>query len=962
MRYIYQTEQNHNAMQRIYFFKQLFTLLFFLYGLLLNAQQKGENSDPYAQGKGEPPYEMKNRTEERQPVITFEDCTQWQVEATGCEANLYRSNDQLLYRDYVGKLRYSATEKRSEITLRMDQPMVLEEDWDCINFWNYGAHWNWVAEEEREAFRCYVVIEDANGYEHEVNFVQSGNNRMVHKYWFMNHIKLKDDIVRPVKLTGLRFKGNAIALNQPTSIYLGPIYTYQEALEPLSFEPYPGKLPFPLRKQTILPINKVSNFENNITKAEGHYDLTYKGQDAWLNFRIYLSDKFPLDISHWTKKTETKLFHNGIFEFDMEGDLTWEVKSQMMRNDTLWITAHAVARDASVPFRFYYTIQQKSLVIGMQELSQTGHVERIHLGEIGPTKDARLFRIPFLNFDYKKAPHLLYSNDLFYFMQFDWYVTNASNFYATYPGIEDGYASHNGGVNYIPKTNGERNPLKERLFVNISPDVHEVFPTIDNPPSPMRSAQAHRLWRINGNPNHNDLKQEAKHLRSLGIENLSIRYHEGIWRDGGESYTFRLETAPGRGGNPAVKQLVDYVKSKGWRVGLYSNYTDFAPVNAHWDEDWVQQGPQGEWQVSWARCFAPKPMRALEAQRQFAPQIHAQFGTNHSYCDVHTAISPMSRVDYDYRVPGAGTFRRTFECYGQILMNEKVAYAGPVYSEGGNHWWYAGLVDGNYANAYPSLLEQDIFPDFHLLKIHPLEMDAGNVYAKGNKYLAYTLAYGNIGICDGDEQEMMKRYYMLQPLQSQYSMVPVTTILYEHEGRYYEASEALVKGYTKNARLKTEYMSGFVTYVNFGEEPWLIEVNGEELSLPQYGHYASSKDGLLMSRYAGQEGESAFDYMQSPSMFYLDTKGKYVETDHLAGKGQIAIKRETFGWEIIPATDFEELAFDPSIMNLPEEVTIHGVDANDVPIEYPVCKHRNGKIVLKHDNKKVLKYRISPTQ
>ena len=117
--------------------------------------------------------------------------------------------------------------------------------------------------------------------------------------------------------------------------------------------------------------------------------------------------------------------------------------------------------------------------------------------------------------------------------------------------------------------------------------------------------------------------------------------------------------------------------------------------------------PDGEWQVSWSRCYAPKPQIAWEQEVIFAPKIQKMFNTNHSYCDVHTAVSPMSRVDYDYRVPGAGTFRHVINCFGLLLMNESKTY-GPVYSEGGNHWWYAGLLDGNYANG--NLDKLPVFP------------------------------------------------------------------------------------------------------------------------------------------------------------------------------------------------------------------------------------------------------------
>lgn len=918
--------------------------------------------DPNPQEKGERPYEMKDRKEERDPVITFEDCTSWTVEATGCEANLYRSNDQLLYRDYVGKLTYKAIDKKSEIILRPEKAINFHEEWDCINFWHYGAAWNWIPAESKRAFRVYALIEDGNGKVHPINFVQKGDDRLVHKYWFMNHVKLYQDYPKPFKLVGIKFRGYDVTGENPLSIYLGPIYAYKEELEPLTFEPYPEKLPFPIRKETILPTNKSDDYSIKVVNQSDYADFSYAGDEATLSYRVNKSIDNPLDVILIHRDKNVSLFHEGGIDFADEIEVKWTTEKELWNGDTLFVYKSAMVGEAKVPFRFYYTLNQKSLIVGIDELADVGHVKKISLGKIGPTKDAQLFRIPFLNFDYKIAPNLVYNEGLFYFMQFDWYYTDASTLYTEHPEIVDGFAIHNGGVKYTPKTDGVLNPLHERLFINISPDVHEIFPTIDNPKSPMRSAQANRLWRINGDPNHENLKNEAKKLRSLGIENLTIRYHEGIWRDGGESYTFRLDAAPARGGNEAVKDLVSYIKSKDWRVGLYSNYTDYAPVNANWSEDWVQKGPKGEWQVSWARCFAPKPMRALEAQRKFAPKIHTQFGTNHSYCDVHTAITPMSRVDYDHRVPGAATFRRTFECYGQILLNEKKAYNGPVYSEGGNHWWYAGLVDGNYANAYPSLTDQPIFPDFHLKKIHPLEMDAGNVHVKDRAYLAYALAHGNIGICDGTEDEMMKRYYMLQPLQEYYSMIPVRNILYEHEGSYFEATEAIVLGYNETARLKIEYESGFITYVNFSTEPWNLVEMEEDVVLPEHGIYASTKDRKRWA-ISGAIGQSAVDYdlMQSPEMHYLDSRGEYVHTETISGKGAVALKKEKFGWEIIPARGFEIVEFDLSLLNIDSEnIRIVGVDQDDLPIEEVSFYFYQGRIILNHENKQIWKYRIIP--
>ena len=103
-------------------------------------------------------------------------------------------------------------------------------------------------------------------------------------------------------------------------------------------------------------------------------------------------------------------------------------------------------------------------------------------------------------------------------------------------------------------------------------------------------------------------------LRALGLEKVAIRYHESSWRDAGESFTFRLNAAPKRGGDKALRHLISSVQACGWLVGAYTNYTDYAPVNSHWNEDWVSRTPSGEWQKAWARCYAPKPMIAVQME------------------------------------------------------------------------------------------------------------------------------------------------------------------------------------------------------------------------------------------------------------------------------------------------------------------------------------------------------------
>ena len=42
------------------------------------------------------------------------------------------------------------------------------------------------------------------------------------------------------------------------------------------------------------------------------------------------------------------------------------------------------------------------------------------------------------------------------------------------------------------------------------------------------------------------------------------------------------------------------------------------------------------------------------------PELRRKFGFRSAYCDVHTAVRPWHRVDYDARCPGAGTFSQVF--------------------------------------------------------------------------------------------------------------------------------------------------------------------------------------------------------------------------------------------------------------------------------------------------------------
>ncbi|MFA5814276.1 MAG: hypothetical protein WC865_01460 [Bacteroidales bacterium] len=903
---------------------------------------------------------MKDRKEIREPFITFDDCALWQVKVQKGEAKLYRTQEQRVISEFSGKVEYKPdTSKVMHFRVELVNPQKLKKEWDCINFWNFGPKWLW---EGGPTMTHSLLILDAKGKEQKIPFVQEWLwPDMCYKYWYLDHIKLSDTISKPVTLVGMEFIGRGNPKDY-TNIFLGPVYAYKEELNPLVFKPFPEKLPFPLRKQTILPTNKIKEYTNGIIKNSDVYQFKYIAADATLTYEVNILKPIG-GISVLYKGEKKSIDSNAEIVFENKVPVKWRIIKKNLLNDTLFIQYEAKGGKISVIFDCFYTILQKSLIWGIEEKSNTGRVEEIRLGKTGNITDGKLVPIPILcynpfsNNSYTPdRPYLLYADGLFYFTMFDWYYTDASMFFGGNKEIKDGFATYNGGVRYIPLINKVRNPLRERLFINVSPDVQEVFPTIDNPKSPMRSNQANRFWAINGGSDLDQLGKFVTGLRSKGVEKVSIRYHEDFWREGGESFTFRLEPNP-KLGREKIKDYVRFVQSNDWRVGLYSNYMDFAPVNALWNEDWVRRSYLGGWGPAWSRCYAPKVSIGWEQEAILAPQIQKIYGTNFSYCDVETCISPMDRVDYDYRAPGAGKFRSVFEYVGLTVMNERRAYQGPVYSEGGTHWFYAGLVDGNYAYMDNKL---PVFPDFQLLKIHPLEMD-GMANVSGDEYIPYALAFGTIGILS-EGRDAIRRYAFLQPLQNSYSMIPVTEISYFDGNSLVSSSEAVRKDLIAAPKIHIKYQSGLQVFSNLSKDSWSVEANGVTYTLPKNGVLSYLPENNLLA-YSVENKNSAtnkrLDRVFSDDLYYLDTYGEEV-TGNLAGNGSYMIKKEKFGWEIIPVENTKTIDFDLSLIGLKDlGVDIKAVDENGNTIKIINENPMSGKVYFEH-NPDYYKYQICP--
>jgi hypothetical protein len=896
---------------------------------------------------GERPYEMvwAKRVEPADPTVTFDHLQGWTLQvADGAQATLQVTRTQNVWDRPVARLRYRGNGKsdsKASISLTLPEPVRLPDDADAVDLWVYGNRWSWENPPGTPSVHLILHLEDAQGAEHPLEV-----ERVRWQEWWLVHKRLPASWKAPLRLRRIEVAGGW----QPDwrDLFFDSIRGYHETLDPIPFSPRPqrnltlfegqsagantgeGKLPFPTREETILPMHWTTSFTNTIVQAPGKGTVAFQYRDPDCALTYYVDSVRGL--------SSLRAEFNG----QPVGSLLWGAGVRLGQSSNAFHVETlqppdpnrlVLADDQGTVLRLQ--IVRKSLVIDV--INPTTRALGLDLGQITNAVEPRTIWVPYLNFGGGPHPCVLLSKagakPVFTSLWLDWYRSNGSELYAAELAANN-CARINGGVRYLPRTDGRRNPLFERLFVTVSPIFEEVLPAVPNPIGLHAAEAVDRLWQESWGPDDYEKQMKrCERLRAYGIEKLIQCNHEIAWRDAGESFTLRLRAAPKKGGDEALRRYVSHQRGLGWLAGLYSNYTDFAPVNEFWSPDGVQRQPDGTWRTAWPRCYAEKPLKAVEFDAALAPRIKAKYDSNSAYTDVHTAVAPWSYTDYDARVPGAGTFAQTFYAYGELLRNDSKVYGGPIFSEGTYQWLYAGLADGNYALAYDArpLAKEPLLPVFDLYQIHPRECDIGmgwtahfcdaipdwhkpeNIDRAVDRFLLHTLAYGHIGWLVEEEhgiERTCRSYYMLQQVQARYGLQAPTRIAYWDGTNLVSVSEALARDLPRTRRqLHVAYPKGLRLWFNdHPSENWTVPLapgthfdelvsskpngpgNTNVIVLPPAGWAALSEDGQLVS-YSALAGTNRVDYLRSPAYTYLDGRGQWWDGPEAASNGALAIRR-----------------------------------------------------------------------
>jgi hypothetical protein len=914
-----------------------------------------------AQTVGVRPYELDwagRMEDDHPPLVDFETMDGWHVETSDAVATFTPSREQQIWGEHVARLVYRADGNVPDVRMLPPEPIPVPTAFDAVSCWVYGN--NFLGRNKSTPpVSIYAQFTDGAGEAFEVRLAG-----MRWEEWFLCHHRLSQDLIDRVAKGGTVFEGLRVTggrNKEDRVLYFDNLAAFKEEFAPLTFKPRAkrgvevfagrdralntgeGRLPFPNRVETIVPRIIPATTQTARLVGDGFVLRSQVASDEDFGVDV----EIPTATCQWDgirlRRRERgdwlrPAVGGGVFVVGPDGKPAPPDSVQLIdaQADGKKATASwkitAGEKDAVVTTTYW--LHGQSLVADISV--SDGVVAEIRFGTVVGAPNPRLVTLPYYTYGKSTRPAVLVmgpvEEPLFLAEHVDWTLSNASEPFAV-NGIDNTGVACNGGTIYTPKTNGVRNPAYERFVFSLSPTFDRVLPEIPNPVSPWKQVTGKGLWRAHG---ASDRARDAAHWRKVhryGMTDVIVTDHETGWRDSHESFTFRTKAAPKKGGD---KGQYDYARimqdELGFTYGPYNNYTDFAPVNEFWSFDLISRLPDNQLQQAWARCYAPKPLRAVEYCERLAPIIESKFHFSTAYCDVHTAVTPWSRTDYDYRVPGAATFAATFYSYGEIMLLQKRAWGGPVYSEGNNHFPYCGLTDGNYAQDQRyGLPDNPWLVDFDLRRMHDLCCNFGmgnlgmfygrkanlgdtprEVDASIDRFLAATVAFGHPGflVFTGGYRSTLRSYYMLQQVQERYTMESVQRIEYmADDGTWQDTSHAVASGAYRRNQLRILYETSSVL-VN-GNPTERLRIRGTDIDLPPNGYRGGAwapgarKGEMSTDVFSGDKDGHRADLAVTPKYIYVDGRGDFTRFAQAASDG-IGICR------ILPDNTYEIIPFEGS--------------------------------------------------
>jgi hypothetical protein len=825
-------------------------------------------------------------------------------------------------------------------------PLLVPDDADVALLWLFGntIGWNEVRTAEEPHLRHDLRFIDGAGAVRALAFPRPVNCPS----WYLARVRIPADWPRPLRWTGVGFTG--CTNRTPRWLLLDTLtFVHERLAASLSTEVTLDDVPFPTAVSAILPPLRAGEARNRIEEEAGLYRLTYAGSDGKLAYVYRPVNGTLADVEAvWTAPggaSERLLLaaESGPI-VELEGHRYGPTAAAGARTCLeRSVTATSVTTrwewgtpGGAVRYTLALAVHGRSLV------AEISSEERVFAGFspglLQAVRPPRPVALPY--WSYGIDPD---GRDGMVMIVGDVFVSGFPDLFRSRASTLDfgSRLSHSAsallatpahycpGVVYTPASDGRRAALCERFVFTIAPEVQDVLPVVPHAASPNRERLAPCL-HATVNPNAGRLDEslaEWRQLAAYGVRDVYIRHFPSLWADddqGPQEWTLTEHAAP-VAGDVAVRRYLDELSQFGFLPVMYTNYTDLQPFAAEFDWDRVAWLPNRDLDpYCWYGSYPLKPLRAVELEAFYAPRIAQRFGTRGSFCDVHTAVAPWHKLDFDARLPGAGQFGTTYRCYAKLLLNERDAY-GAVYSEGSRHWLYAGLHDGSDAELRSHRPHREPFlVDFDLLRLHPLGMDAGmswfsryvrdeaavrelgGIEAALDRFTAATVAFGHQGTFTFHSlrgyRSDLRTWYLLSPLQRLYAMAPVAAIAYRDpvSGQMLDSSAALRTGVYRQSQVQVRYATGLELQVNGSlTESWPTKRGDRDLALPPSGFLGAGPAGVLV--YSGLVGTARADYSAFGEVRFVDARGVRRPVEEFDTDGAAILRRVGAGlWNVWP--------------------------------------------------------------
>ena len=809
-------------------------------------------------------------------------------------AELSLTDEAVLWKEKSAKL--TIPPGAGTYTVTFPTPISVPEKADGLELWTFGPR-------SVRVKQFLVEIKDASGKTARVRLT-GGSSRNYRRAWWQPAIgKIMPDIRFPIEVTGVTF-----VLPEKTEkdiIIFDCLGTFK-----FKGTEYPDTskwvVPFPVTEYSIMPGLPGDKPETEAVKEGDAYlfkchGVTYRYEpktgslgDITVSFKgkdFVLADKGgPAAVVNGTKL------------FPAADGILCEKLSETFEYGKVTTKWRWSKGEASYEFTLAVSARNRTLIVECESEQPDAIV--FDCGTARQLKNPRLFSMAYLHNRWSDVP-MLATDDFFLSVFTDPHWSNAAVVvesrnlwnWGDLSGagvIGEDSARATGGPLYMSKTDGTRNPLKERIFYTVSDKAEAVLPNIPNP----RSQYYDEMGGVVCETRQYELQQPSdlpkeiafwQEMHAYGMRDLFLRYHCGQFRTPIDSNRFNrsLYGAYYAGGDKSYIELVREMKKLFPRVAPYEDGRLIHGLAPEFSYDCVSQESDNTFSPAWDYCFRPTAAASFVIQAQFTPEFVKKYGWNACYLDEVTNSPPWAQTDFNAKSRGAGMYREVLRdyCLQGIMMRKY--YSGPVWSEGNAAYFYAGLYDMDYGQN--NLPGKNLLLDFKLRKFNPLQRQTGCDLTVNDMHqlLASEFLFGNVGMIlwghvgpiggrkEKFKQIILKSYFMVRQAQEFYARSSVDSIEYYTDGGFLTVSELLAKQAPNSGRYRIRYENGLVLYVNFAnDEEWKIDVEGHTFSLPKWG-FLAWKPGSLLA-FSVSLGGHRVDYCKGPMYTYLDAGGAAV--------------------------------------------------------------------------------------